>query len=89
MGVDVPIIREDESSELEDSYTTNTQVVEMIVTPNISDASTSSSQDASEESVSTIINLTSNANAKMKTFLSTRKSHRGRIPKKFDFFFIL
>eukprot|EP00957_Ditylum_brightwellii_P192588 14662912-Ditylum_brightwellii.AAC.1 len=63
VGVDVPITREDGSSEPEDSYTTNTQVTEMVVTPNISDASTSSSQDASKQNVSTITDLTSNANA--------------------------
>mmetsp|Transcript_12957 Transcript_12957/g.19144 ORF Transcript_12957/g.19144 Transcript_12957/m.19144 type:complete len:131 (-) Transcript_12957:4785-5177(-) len=82
--IDVSNTNEDESSEPEDSYTPFTPMTEMIVTPNNSDASASSSQAASKENVSTVATLTSNANSKRKTFLPTRKSKRGRIPKKFD-----
>jgi hypothetical protein len=83
-NIDVSNTNEDESSEPEDSYTPFTPMTEMIVTPNNSDASASSSQAASKENVSTVATLTSNANSKRKTFLPTRKSKRGRIPKKFD-----
>eukprot|EP00957_Ditylum_brightwellii_P080916 6155191-Ditylum_brightwellii.AAC.1 len=66
-NIDVSNTSEVMSSEPEDSYTPFTPVTEMIVTPNNSDASTSSSQAASKENTSIVNFLTSNANAKRKT----------------------
>eukprot|EP00957_Ditylum_brightwellii_P198332 15113175-Ditylum_brightwellii.AAC.1 len=73
-SIDVPITNKVESSEPEDSYTPFTSVMEMIVTPNNSDVSTSFSQYASKRNIFTTTDLTSNTNAKRKCFCQQERA---------------